>query len=67
MAEVIDLTVSAKVKNGPTISFFNSLGIDAYDKLNVLVTTGATKTIQLVRGYSVYSGKDMAACKTSST
>lgn len=48
MAEGINLTVCAKVKNGPTISFSSILNVDAYDKLNVPVITGETKTIQLV-------------------
>jgi hypothetical protein len=34
MSEVINITVSAKVKNGPGISFSNFLNIDAYDKLD---------------------------------
>ena len=40
MSEVINISVSAKVKSGPTISFSNTLNIDAYDKLNVVVTSG---------------------------
>lgn len=49
MSEVINISVSAKVKSGPTISFSNTLNIDAYDKLNVVVTSGgAPETIQLL-------------------
>ena len=48
MSEVINVTVSAKVKNGPSITFSNSLKIDAYDKFNVSVASGATKTIQIL-------------------
>ena len=48
MAEVIDITVSAKVKNGPSVSFFSSMNVDAYDKLDVDVLKTKTKTIQLV-------------------
>ena len=49
MSEVINITVSAKVKNGPSISFSNSLNVDAYDKLDILVASGGTpKTIQLL-------------------
>lgn len=48
MAEVINITVSAEVKNGPSLSFTNSLSIDAYDKLDVVVASAETKTIQLL-------------------
>lgn len=49
MSEVINITVSAKVKSGPTVSFSESLKIDAYDKLNVVVASGgAPETIQLL-------------------
>ena len=49
MSEVLNITVSAKVKNGPSISLSSSLNIDAYDKLDVLVPSGGTpKTIQLL-------------------
>lgn len=49
MSEVINITVSAKVKNGPGVSFSSPLEIDAYDKLNVVVAAGgAPKTIQLL-------------------
>ena len=33
MAEKIDITFSARVKNGPIVAFSNSLNVDAYDKL----------------------------------
>lgn len=48
MAEVINITVSAKIKSGPTISFSESLNVDAYDKLDVTVAPGAPSTIQLL-------------------
>lgn len=48
MTEVIDITVSTKIKSGPTITFSESLDVDAYDKLDVVVSPGAPKTIQLL-------------------
>lgn len=48
MAEVINITVSAKIKSGPSISFSESLNVDAYDKLDVTVAPGAPSTIQLL-------------------
>lgn len=48
MAEVINITVSAKIKSGPIISFSESLNVDAYDKLDVTVAPGAPSTIQLL-------------------
>lgn len=48
MAEVINLTVNAKIKNGPTVAFAQSFDIDAYDKLATTLTQGIPKTIQLI-------------------
>lgn len=48
MAEVIDIRVSAKVRNGISISFSVPLDIEAYGKLNVDIVAGATKTIPLL-------------------
>ena len=48
MAERINITVSAKIKSGPSISFSESLSVDAYDKLDIVVAPGTPKTIQLL-------------------
>jgi len=48
MTEVISIAVSAKIKDGPTVSFSNSLNVDAYDKLNVVIAQGTSLTIQLL-------------------
>lgn len=45
MAEVINISVNAKIKSGPTVSFSNSLSIDAYDKLDITVEPGAPATV----------------------
>ena len=48
MPEIIDIAFSARVKNGPTIAFSNSLEVAAYDKLEVSVSAGGVETIQLI-------------------
>lgn len=48
MAEIIDITVSARVKSGPSIGFTSSLQIDAYDKLEVTIPASGSETIQLI-------------------
>lgn len=48
MPEIIHLVFSARIKNGPTMAFSNSLEVDAYDKLDVSVSAGGGATIQLI-------------------
>ena len=48
MAEEIDISVNAKVRNGPIVSFSTTLEVDAYDKIEVTVTAGGTETVQLI-------------------
>ena len=48
MAEVINLAVNAKITSGPTVSFSNTLNVDAYDKLHVVIPPGGPTTIQLL-------------------
>ena len=48
MPETINFTVGAFVENGPRISFSDQIEIDAYDKFEVEITEGQSKTIQLI-------------------
>ena len=48
MPEEINISVNAKIRNGPDISFSVPLKIEAYDKLDFEVVKGETKTIQLL-------------------
>lgn len=48
MPEEINISVNAKIRNGPDISFSVPQKIGAYDKLDFEVVKGETKTIQLV-------------------
>ena len=48
MSEEINISVNAKIKNGPDISFSVLQSIEAYDKLDFEVAKGQTKTIQLL-------------------
>ncbi len=48
MSEIIDVSVSAKIKNGPTLSTFDSIEVDAYDKVTIAITAGNTQTVQVV-------------------
>ena len=48
MSEIIDITVNARVKNGPAVGFSNSLKLDAYDKLKVVIPASGSEDIQLV-------------------
>jgi len=46
--ETIEVSVKARVKNGPSIGFSRTLEVDAYDRLQVTVIAGAGATIQLI-------------------
>ncbi len=48
MPEEVNISVNAKIKNGPNISFSLSKDIEAYAKLDFQVDNGETKTIQLL-------------------
>lgn len=48
MAEEINISVNAKIKSGPTVSFSNSLSVDGYDKLDIDIVNGVTEVVQLL-------------------
>ena len=48
MPEEINISVNAKIRNGPNISFTLPQKLGAYDKLDFEVVKGETKTIQLL-------------------
>lgn len=48
MPEEINISVNAKIRNGPDISFSVPQKIGAYDKLDFELDNGKTKTIQLL-------------------
>ena len=48
MSEEINISVNAKIRNGPDFSFAIPQTIGAYDKLNFEVAKESTKTIQLL-------------------
>ncbi len=48
MSEEINISVNAKIRNGPDISFSVSQKMEAYEKLDFKVVKGDPKTIQLL-------------------
>lgn len=47
MAETISWNYVAQALNGPAISGAGDLTVDAYDKINVTITAGATQQVNL--------------------
>ena len=47
MSEKIQWTLSVQAEKGPKISASDTLTVDAYDKFDITVTTGTTKTLAL--------------------
>lgn len=48
MAEKISWNYVAQALNGPSLSGASDLTVDAYDKIEVTITTGATQQVDLV-------------------